>query len=456
MQVAHGVGVLDDAVAVLVGAAVDEALLEAAAGEPEAEAVGVVVAAVGPLHERGAAELAGEDDQGLVEQAAGAQVPDEGGDRLVDGERVGGVPLLQLRVLVPRVGGLAHAVGADHGQLDEPDAALDEAPRHQALAPVGGRGGVGRVEAVELLRRFRLAAQVGQLGHRGLHAVGDFVVVDGRLDARLAVGAVEEPPVEVADEREPRPLLGVGPGGPDVVQRLGVPGVDERALVDGGQEAVAEDVDPPERDAPAAEDDEPRQVLVLGPQTVGDPGPHAREAGERHAAVEVEVRLGVLHERRGHRADDGQFVGDAADVREERADRDAALAVAGERPRTRPDVAVLVEHRPFGLERHRPARLGRQTRLRVERVDVRQPAGHVAEDDVSDPGREVGRPGGQRTVFGAGPGGRPGPGASLGRPGVGGVGQQRREREPAEAGGRLAQHLAARQKRVRSGMAAWV
>ena len=235
------------------------------------------------------------------------------------------------------------------------------------------------------------------------------------------------------------------------MQRLGVLRIDERALVDGRQEAVAEDVDAAERDAAAAEDDEAREVLVLGPEAVGDPGPHARKAGERHAAVEVEVRLRMLHERRGHRADDGQLVGDAAGVREERADRDAAAAVAGELPRAGPDVAVLVEHRPLGLERHRLAGLGRQPRLRVERVDVRHPARHEAEDDVLDAGREVGRLGGER------PGGRfAGHAGGLRQPGVGLVGHQRRQGEPAEAGRGLPEHLAARRERAGSGVVTWI
>ena len=55
--------VLDGVVAEFVGRAVDRAALDAAAGQPDAEAVGIVIAAVAALRERRAAELAGEDDQ---------------------------------------------------------------------------------------------------------------------------------------------------------------------------------------------------------------------------------------------------------------------------------------------------------------------------------------------------------------------------------------------------------
>ena len=445
MEVAHGVGVLDHAVAVLVGLPVDEALLQPAAGQPQAEPVGIVVAAVGPLHERGAPELAREDDQRLVEEAAGLEVADEAGHRLVDGQRVGGVALFELRVLVPRVGGLPHAVGAHHGELDEPHPALDEAPRHQALAPVGGGGRVGRVHAVEPLRRRGLAGQVHQLGHRGLHPVGDLVVVDGRLDLLVAADALQEGGVQITDEPQAPPLPAVRLAGLHVVERFGVLGIEQRTLMDGGQEAVAEDVDPAQGDAAAAEDDEPRQVLVLGAEAVGDPRPQAGEPVERHAAVEIEVGLGVLHERRGHRADDGQFVGHAADVGKERADGDAALAVMRELPGARPDVAVLVEHRPLGLERHRPPRLGRQPRLGVERVDVRQPPRHVAEDDVLHLRRKVRRLRGERAAL-----------PFLHESGVRPVGHQGRQREQAEPGRGLAQHLAARGERARGGVAARV
>ena len=53
-----------------------------------------MVAAVGALGEGGAAELAGEDDQGFVEQAAGFEVLEQAGDGLIDGEGVFGVALL--------------------------------------------------------------------------------------------------------------------------------------------------------------------------------------------------------------------------------------------------------------------------------------------------------------------------------------------------------------------------
>src|SRR6202035_4565828 len=67
---------VDDLPAEVVGGAVGDAALDAAAGQPHGEAVRVVVAAgvgagAAKLDHRGAAELRAADDDGLVQQAAG-------------------------------------------------------------------------------------------------------------------------------------------------------------------------------------------------------------------------------------------------------------------------------------------------------------------------------------------------------------------------------------------------
>src|SRR5262245_64813097 len=75
-------------VAKIVGDTVGDAGLDAAAGQPDAERVLVVVAAdplraVAFLVHRRAAEFAAPDDQRAVEQTAPFQVPDQGSDRLI-------------------------------------------------------------------------------------------------------------------------------------------------------------------------------------------------------------------------------------------------------------------------------------------------------------------------------------------------------------------------------------
>ncbi len=82
-------GVLDDVVAEVVGHAVDQAGFDAAAGEPHAAGIRVVVAAAGAAEggvafdHRGAAEFAAPGDQGLIEQAAALEVGDQCGAGLV-------------------------------------------------------------------------------------------------------------------------------------------------------------------------------------------------------------------------------------------------------------------------------------------------------------------------------------------------------------------------------------
>src|SRR5262249_30961677 len=82
-------GITDDVVAVIVGFAVADAGLDAAAGKPHAEAAAVVVAAmIGggelALAVYGPAELPAPEDQGIVQEAALLEVLDQGGRGLID------------------------------------------------------------------------------------------------------------------------------------------------------------------------------------------------------------------------------------------------------------------------------------------------------------------------------------------------------------------------------------
>ena len=119
-----------------------------------------------------AAELAAPDDQRLVEQAAGLQVRQQRGDRTV--ALLGMVAVLgDVGVVVP---GLVVAVI----DLDDPDAALDQA--------AGDQAGVGELAvAVRLARRFGFAGEVERLARLELHAEGHLQRRDAGLE-RLVVG----------------------------------------------------------------------------------------------------------------------------------------------------------------------------------------------------------------------------------------------------------------------------
>ena len=77
VEVGDVAAVGDGVVAEVVGGAVGLAALDPAAGEPDGEAVGVMVAAVLALGAGSPAELATPDDQGLFEQAALLQVGEQ-------------------------------------------------------------------------------------------------------------------------------------------------------------------------------------------------------------------------------------------------------------------------------------------------------------------------------------------------------------------------------------------
>ena len=69
-HVVDGARVLGGVVTEVVGGAVDVPAFDAAAGHPDGEAVGVVVATITALSEGCAAEFTSPDDEGGVEEAA--------------------------------------------------------------------------------------------------------------------------------------------------------------------------------------------------------------------------------------------------------------------------------------------------------------------------------------------------------------------------------------------------
>ena len=220
-------------VAVLVGGAIHGAALHAAAGHPEAEAEGIVIASVAALREGGAAEFAHPHDQRAVEQPAAFEIAQQGGDGFVDGFGVFLVTALEAAVLIPAI-----AVAAGAGQLNKAHAALDKAPGNQAVAAKGGRVAERIVEAVAFLGGLGFAIDIHQLRHGRLHAEGQLMIGDGGFHLVEPADAAHHAGVQLANEVQLVLLqLGRGLGAADVGNRF-VAVLEHAALIGRRQKAV--------------------------------------------------------------------------------------------------------------------------------------------------------------------------------------------------------------------------
>src|SRR3989454_10014759 len=87
---------------------------------------------------------------------------------------------------------------------DETDAPLDEPPCKNAALAVGARHLV--VQAVELLRRGRLGAQVEGFPGRRLHSGGQLVALNARFKRWVAAESLRVAPVQALEKLELPPL----------------------------------------------------------------------------------------------------------------------------------------------------------------------------------------------------------------------------------------------------------
>ncbi len=220
-----------------------------------------MVAAVLALCGRGAAELAGPEDERVLQEARALQIGEQAGDGQVHLARVLLVIGLEVRVLVPLV-----AVRA----LDEAHAGFGEAAREQAL-PAEVVGGVGS-DAVEIEGRLRFAREVHHAGCLELHAEGELEGCKARLEGRIGLASGQVLAVEIAQEIELGTLR-------RAVERLvlqvsdrrplgGHAGVADRRALKGGRQEGRRPVVHAAVAERRADRDEARQVLVLGAEAV--------------------------------------------------------------------------------------------------------------------------------------------------------------------------------------------
>ena len=317
--------IADDVVAVVVGFAVGDARPDAAAGHPDGEAARVMIAAVVrggqvALAVNRATELAAPDDERVVEQPAPLQIENQGGTRLVDVARLIRDLRGQVGVLIP-----AHVE-----ELDEPHAPLRQPARQKAVRRECAR--FFRVGSVQIEHMRGFARHVGQLGDGGLHPKGQLILSDPRGDLGIA-GPCELQAVQFAL----------------IVEHVASPGcVDPRRIrqIEDGVSAAAQlhslmdrrqEAAPPQaviqrlviRTASPSRDhrNECGQVLVLRAESIRQPRSEAGASGklcprgeERHGRIVVD---GLGRER----LDEAEFVGHFPQMRQQFADRRAALSV---------------------------------------------------------------------------------------------------------------------------------
>ena len=212
-------------------------------------------------------------------------------------------------VAVPVEHAFAHGEGAVE-EGDEPDAALQQPPRQQAVAAEAGEDRVGIVQAIKLARGRALARQVADLRGAELHPGGQLVGGDPRRELGIAGVLLEVLVVEQLQEVAAR-LVVAGrklPGAGQVADRL--VGVERGSLVHGRQEAVGPVGGPLLRVAARVGDGHVGgQVLVLRPERIADPGPDAGETLEREPGAHEHLAGSVGIGLRGQRMDEAEVIG---------------------------------------------------------------------------------------------------------------------------------------------------
>src|SRR5690606_19729910 len=174
---------IDDVVAVVVGAAIGDAVLHAAARHPHRETARMVIAAVVLFREfalaiHGTAELAAPDGERVIEEASLVEILDERRAALIDVLRLGLMLSGEIAVRIP----------AAMEDLDHPHAALGEAASVQAARREGA--GDARLFPVEREGLLALAREVHELRDGRLHAIGHLVLANASEDLWVGVPLV--------------------------------------------------------------------------------------------------------------------------------------------------------------------------------------------------------------------------------------------------------------------------
>lgn len=276
-------------------------------------------------------------------------------------------------------------------ELDAADAAFDEAAGHEAVVAEVAEDGI--VQAVHAVGGGGFFREVSDFGSADLHAGGEFVAFDAGDERVLVIVFAGVAGVELGEEIVGGGLLGAG----DLRGRFEIGDgfrliAEDDALVGGGEEAVAPVGDAAGREsATIGEDDEGGEVLVFGAESVGDPGADGGEALEDEAGGHLEDGGSVGVGAGDHRVEEGEVVGEVAQVGQEIGDHFAGLAAGAEGPGGFHEGAAFSEERgdgvgALGFEAVVLGEIG----FVVEGVDGRNSAGEEDHDEVLGLGGEVG------------------------------------------------------------------
>ena len=235
-----------------------------------------------------------------------------------------------------------------------------------------------------------------------MHAERQFIILDvrgdGRITERAELFVIEF--LHRVDELAARRLAQAGRVR-HVEHRIALT-AEEHPLMVAGEETIAPITGLQGLTAPAAgEHNERGQVVILAAKPVTEPGADGRPPGLLMAGAQEGDRRIVIDRFRKHRADDRDFIHDAADVREQLSQLNAAFSIVFEWiGRADTQKRLLAGSHARDTLAHAHARreffAGHLAKLwlRIEQVEVRRRAGLEEVDDASGLRREVER--GQR------------------------------------------------------------
>src|SRR5205807_3120847 len=169
LQVVDMHWIFEDVVGIVVRLADAQAALDAAAGHPNGETAGMMVAAIVrggelALAIHGAAKFAGPHDESVVQHASLLEIEHQSGGRLIDAPALQSDVSRQVVMLIPSA----------MIELNETYAALGQPPREEAIGGIGS--GLARIRAIEFKDGFGFLGKVHQGGHGSLHAIGHLVL----------------------------------------------------------------------------------------------------------------------------------------------------------------------------------------------------------------------------------------------------------------------------------------